>query len=39
MDWGDLLMHGAPWIWLLVTVLRLILARRTAPTDGAAPPK
>lgn len=20
MDWGDLLMHGAPWVWLLVTV-------------------
>jgi hypothetical protein len=39
MDWGDLLMHGAPWIWLLVTVLRLIFASRTAPTDGAAPPK
>ncbi len=19
MDWGDLLMHGAPWVWLLVT--------------------
>ena len=20
MDWGDLLMHGAPWVWLLVTL-------------------
>ena len=21
MDWGDLAMHGAPWVWLLVTVV------------------
>lgn len=32
MDWGDLLMHGAPWVWLLVTaglVLRDATSGRT----------
>lgn len=25
LDWGDLLMHGSPWIWLVVA---LVLAAR-----------
>lgn len=31
MDWGDLLMHGAPWIWLGLTVVRLLTARPAPP--------
>ena len=27
IDWGDLLLHGAPWVWLMVAVLRFGLAR------------
>ncbi|KPM46654.1 hypothetical protein [Jiulongibacter sediminis] len=22
MDWFDLAMHGAPWIWLIITVIQ-----------------
>jgi hypothetical protein len=29
-DWFDLLMHGAPWVWLLVAAVRMSLARRRA---------
>jgi hypothetical protein len=29
-DWFDLVMHGAPWIWLLVELVRATLAWRTA---------
>lgn len=28
MDWFDLAMHGAPWVWLGVTLVRMGLARR-----------
>lgn len=24
MDWFDLAMHSAPWIWLIVEVIRLV---------------
>jgi hypothetical protein len=24
MDWFDLVMHGAPWVWLLVEIIKLI---------------
>lgn len=24
MDWLDLLMHGAPWVWLLIEIIRFI---------------
>jgi hypothetical protein len=27
VDWGDLLMHGAPVVWLLVTVISVLRAR------------
>jgi len=30
LDWGDLLMHGAPWVWLLVAGIRWARARRAA---------
>ena len=29
-DWFDLALHGAPWIWLLVELVRWALARRAA---------
>lgn len=32
MDWFDLALHGAPWVWLAVTVVTLVV--RPA-TDGA----
>lgn len=29
MDWGDLLMHGAPWLWLIgVAVQQLVLRKK-----------
>lgn len=31
-DWFDLVMHGAPWVWLIVAAVRLGLARRRAAT-------
>lgn len=27
MDWFDLAMHGAPWVWLIVEIIRLILKK------------
>ncbi len=27
-DWGDLLMHGAPWLWLAYTGGTALLSRR-----------
>jgi hypothetical protein len=33
VDWGDLLMHATPWLWLLVTAVVLVVGRgRAAPT-------
>ncbi|NOY28171.1 MAG: hypothetical protein GXP62_20085 [Oligoflexia bacterium] len=29
MDWFDLVLHGAPWVWLLVTLV-LVLKDRLA---------
>lgn len=29
VDWGDLAMHGAPWVWLGVTAVSVARARRT----------
>ena len=36
MDWFDLALHGAPWIWLMVALLRFGIARGrpTPPTGG-----
>ena len=28
VDWGDLAMHGAPWVWLCVTLFSVWHARR-----------
>ena len=28
MDWFDLIMHGAPWIWLIVVIFQLMFARK-----------
>lgn len=30
MDWFDLAMHGAPWVWLVVTVVQLALGRASS---------
>ncbi len=27
-DWGDLAMHGAPWLWLLFVLAKTLLSRR-----------
>lgn len=34
LDWGDLAMHGAPWVWLAVTLVRVALEAR-APKKAA----
>jgi len=34
-DWFDLLMHGAPWLWLVGSVA-VLLWRRLAPRPGSA---
>lgn len=28
MDWFDLVMHGAPWIWLMVEIIRYFVMRK-----------
>lgn len=28
VDWGDLLLHGAPWLWLAVALVRFGLGSR-----------
>jgi hypothetical protein len=28
MDWGDLLMHGAPWLWLFYAILQVFFSRK-----------
>lgn len=28
MDWGDLLMHGAPWIWLIYATVNVFVIKR-----------
>lgn len=27
IDWGDLVMHGAPWVWLSVVLVGMLLRR------------
>lgn len=27
MDWFDLAMHGAPWVWLVIEGVRLVLKK------------
>ncbi|MCP9769603.1 hypothetical protein EGI22_17000 [Lacihabitans sp. LS3-19] len=28
MDWGDLLMHGAPWLWLIYTAVNVFFIKK-----------
>lgn len=28
MDWFDLVLHGAPWVWLIFESYKLILAKK-----------
>lgn len=34
MDWFDLAMHGAPFVWLGVTVVRVLIDLRAKPKAG-----
>ena len=36
VDWGDLAMHGAPWVWLLVTLVSVARARRVQARDQSS---
>lgn len=27
MDWFDLVMHGAPWVWLVFEIIKLIMSK------------
>ena len=29
MDWFDLAMHGAPWVWLIVEIVRFARNKKT----------
>ena len=31
MDWGDLAMHGAPWVWLGAALAAKLVLRRRGP--------
>ncbi len=37
IDWGDLFMHGAPWVWLAVEVALAGASRLRAPTAPGGP--
>lgn len=28
MDWGDLLMHGAPWLWLIYAAVNAFIIKK-----------
>lgn len=28
IDWGDLLMHGAPWLWLIFTIVNVFIIKK-----------
>ena len=28
MDWGDLLMHGAPWLWLIFAAVNVFIIKK-----------
>lgn len=34
VDWGDLAMHGAPWVWLCFTLVSVLRARRSDEVQG-----
>ena len=33
MDWLDLALHGAPFVWLVVAVVREVRSRRARPSE------
>lgn len=41
MDWGDLVLHGAPWVWLLVELARFgfdaVSANRVSANEDHPP--
>ena len=34
MDWWDLAMHGAPWLWLTYTVVTMFLRPKVLPAPA-----
>ena len=28
MDWGDLALHGAPWVWLIFTAINVFFIKK-----------
>ena len=38
MDWGDLLFHGAPFVWLLAVVVSAGLGRKAGGEKAGGPP-
>ncbi|MFN3849709.1 MAG: hypothetical protein ACK4NY_09785 [Spirosomataceae bacterium] len=30
MDWWDLIMHGAPWVWLVYTIVSYFISTKKA---------
>ena len=39
MDWGDLLVHGAPWVWLFGALFSLVLRRGSGSSDPGPSPE
>ena len=37
MDWFDLALHGAPWVWLAVTLVTTLAGSRGAAPVGEDP--
>ncbi|MCA9490935.1 MAG: hypothetical protein KC621_13495 [Myxococcales bacterium] len=38
MDWFDLALHGAPWVWLLFTVATLVFRREPSADESTIGP-
>ncbi|MFT5358976.1 MAG: hypothetical protein ACI9KE_006218 [Polyangiales bacterium] len=36
-DWGDLAMHGAPWVWFCVTLVSVLRARSAKEAPSQTP--
>lgn len=38
MDWFDLLMHGAPWVWLIGATVLFAVGKHPMPRTQTPPP-
>lgn len=36
IDWADLALHGAPWVWLAVAIVQLAWSRARPPAASAS---